>query len=129
MKDIGNIKGDSMYHFFDVELAKKYGVNCAILLRTFDSLIAKNRADNVNYYDGRYWTYISKISLAELLPYLSDKQIRYALDKLIREGIIITGNYNKSSYDRTLWYAFTDYGEILFLSSQKIEHFEENVCL
>lgn len=120
-----------MFHFFDVDLAKKYGVNCAILLRTFDSLIAKNRADNVNYYDGRYWTYISNRSLAELLPFFTEKQIRYAVDNLINEGIIMKGNYNKFSLDRTLWYAFTDYGESLFMSSQidmpKIEHFKENI--
>lgn len=122
-----------MYHFFDVDLAKKFGVNCAIILRTFDSLIAKNRTDNVNYFDGRYWTYISNRALAELLPYFTEKQIRTTLDKLIDEGLIITGNYNVSAYDRTLWYAFTDYGESLFINSQidmpKIEHFEEDVCL
>lgn len=122
-----------MYHFFDVDLAKEYGVNSAILIGTFDSLIAKNRADNVNYFDGRYWIYISKISLAELLPYFTEKQIRSALGRLINEGIIMTGNYNKSAYDRTLWYAFTDYGESLCIGNpidtSKIENFGENVCL
>lgn len=120
-----------MYHFFDVYLAKEYGVNCAIILRTLDSLIAKNRVDNVNYFDGRYWTYISKTSLAELLPYFTEKQIRSALDKLINEGLIMTGNYNKSAYDRTLWYAFTDYGENICIGNpidkSKIEYFGENV--
>jgi hypothetical protein len=32
------------------------------------------------------------------------------LDDLISKGIIIKGNYNELKYDRTLWYAFTDYG-------------------
>ena len=102
------------YHFFDVELAKEYGVNCAILLANFDYWIAKNRANNVNYYDGRYWTYNSKKAFAELFPYLGEKQIRSALDKLINEGLI-TGNYNASAYDRTLWYAFTEKGESICL--------------
>lgn len=103
------------YHFFDVELAKEYGVNCAILLANFDYWIAKNRANNVNYYDGRYWTYNSKKAFAELFPYLGEKQIRSALDKLINEGLIMTGNYNASAYDRTLWYAFTEKGESICL--------------
>lgn len=103
------------YHFFDVELAKEYGINCAILLANFDYWIAKNRANNVNYYDGRFWTYNSKKAFAELFPYLGEKQIRSALDKLINEGLIMTGNYNASAYDRTLWYAFTEKGESICL--------------
>ncbi len=28
--------------------------------------------------------------------------------KLRKDNVIITGNYNQNSYDRTLWYAFVD---------------------
>ena len=28
----------------------------------------------------------------------------------MKEGLLVTGNYNKSPYDRTLWYAITDKG-------------------
>lgn len=104
-----------MFHFFDVDLAKKYGVNCAILIANFDYWISKNKANNTNFYDGRYWTFNSKKAFSELFPYLSEKQIRTTLDKLIDEGLIITGNYNVSAYDRTLWYAFTEKGESICL--------------
>ena len=104
-----------MYHFFDVDLAKEYGVNCAILLANFEYWINKNKANETNFYDGRYWTFNSKKAFAELFPYLGEKQIRSALDKLINEGLIMTGNYNASAYDRTLWYAFTEKGESICL--------------
>ena len=41
---------------------------------------------------------------------MTPRQVDYALQKLIDEGIIITGNYNKVTYDRTLWYAITKKG-------------------
>ena len=48
-----------------------------------------------------------------MFPYLTGKQIRRALEELVKADIIITGNFNANSYDRTLWYAFKD--ESIFL--------------
>lgn len=99
-----------MQHSFDVRIAKEYGVNAAVLLNNMYFWIEKNKANNTNFYDGYYWTYNSKKAFAELFPYLNERQIDYALKKLIDGGIIITGNYNKLAYDRTLWYAITKKG-------------------
>lgn len=99
-----------MEHSFDVMLAQKYGVNAAVLLKHFEFWIAKNKANGKNYFDGNYWTYNSRKAFAELFPYMNARQIDYALKKLIDDGLIITGNYNKSTYDRTLWYAITKKG-------------------
>ena len=99
-----------MEHSFDVEIAKRYGIPCAVLLKNIYFWIEKNKANNKNYYDDNYWTYNSKKAFAELFPYLNERQIDYALKKLIDEGIVITGNYNKVAYDRTLWYAITKKG-------------------
>lgn len=98
-------------HYFDVEIAKMYGVNAAVILQNLAHWIQKNEANDNNFYDGNYWTYNSKKAFAELFPYLSKRQISNALAKLIDNGIIITGNYNKSAYDRTLWYALTEKGK------------------
>lgn len=99
-----------MQHSFDIRIAKDYGINAAVLLNNMYFWIEKNRANNTNYYDGYYWTFNSKKAFAELFPYLNERQIDYALKKLIDGGIIITGNYNKMAYDRTLWYAITKKG-------------------
>lgn len=99
-----------MQHHFNVEVATKYGVHSAILLDNLYYWIEKNRANGIHYHDGQYWTYNSKKALSELFPYLSEKQVRTALEILKNDGIIITGNYNEVKLDRTLWYAITKKG-------------------
>ena len=99
-----------MEHSFNIELAKEYGILEAILLKNIWFWIEKNRANEKNFYDGTYWTYNSTKAFNQLFPYASESSIKRALKSLQEKGIIKTGNYNKSSYDRTLWYAFTDLG-------------------
>ena len=99
-----------MEHSFDVDIAKRYGIHAAILLKNIYFWIEKNRANDTNFYDGYYWTFNSKKAFAELFPYMNARQVDYALQKLIDDKLIITGNYNKVAYDRTLWYAITKKG-------------------
>lgn len=102
-----------MQHSFDIDIATEYGVLEAILLNNMWFWIEKNKANDTNYYDGHYWTYNSTRAFAELFPYASSRKISNALKRLIEEGVLITGNYNKVAYDRTLWYAFTKKGECI----------------
>lgn len=104
----------NMEHHFNVEIAKEYGILEAIILNNLQHWIEKNRANGKNFHDGHYWTYNSAKAFSELFPYASQKQIRKALQNLIAEGIIQTGNYNKNPYDRTLWYSFTEKGDSIF---------------
>lgn len=94
-----------MSHSFDVEVAKNVGVNAAVLYQNIQFWCAKNKANETHFHDGYYWTYNSKKAFAELFPYMTERQIDYALNKLVDSGYIIKGNYNKSPYDKTLWYA------------------------
>ena len=103
-----------MIHNFDINIAEKYGINAAIILQNMYYWIEKNRANEKHFHDGYYWTYNSLKAFEELFPYMSTKQIRGALEKLEEEGIIVCGNYNNSTYDRTKWYAITDAGYELF---------------
>ena len=99
-----------MEHSFDVDIAKRFGIQPAIIFRNLFYWIEKNRANNKHFYDGHYWTYNSKKAFSELFPYMTERQIDYAIKKLIDAGLVITGNYNKVAYDRTLWYAITKKG-------------------
>jgi len=99
-----------MVHSFDSEIAEKYGFLEAILLNNIYYWTEKNRANGTNYFDGSYWTYNSTRAFNELFPYVSERQIKNALKHLREEEILLTGNYNKSSYDRTLWYALSKKG-------------------
>lgn len=105
-----------MNHSFDIEHAQRFGLNEAILIYNFQFWIEKNRANGRHLYEGRTWTYNSAKALAELLPYFTERQVRRALDSLIEQGVLVKGNFNPSTYDRTLWFAFAD--ECNFLSGQ-----------
>lgn len=107
-----------MTHSFDVEIAKVYGVNAAILLNHIVFWIQKNQANRRNFYDGTYWTYNSRSAFAEIFPYMSERQIKTALDKLIDGGIIRTGNYNRDAFDKSLWYALTENGKSIMQKCQ-----------
>lgn len=102
-----------MKHIFDVDIAKQYGVNAAVLLENIGYWIKQNEANETNFYDGTYWTFNSRRAYRELFPYMSERQINTAFEKLIADGLIITGNYNKLAYDRTLWYALTKKGKCI----------------
>lgn len=97
-----------MIHSFDTNIAKICGVREAVLLYNIDFWIAKNRANDKHFYDGMYWTYNSTKAFAELFDYLTQRVIENLLAKLIKDGYLVKGYYNSSSFDRTSWYALTD---------------------
>ena len=115
-----------MKHIFDVEIAQIYGVNAAVLLENIGYWIKQNEANETNYFDGKYWTFNSRRAYRELFPYMSERQIDTAFRKLIDDGLIVTGNYNKVAYDRTLWYALTQKGKCILHFDGMEEHKTEN---
>ena len=91
-------------HSFDPKIAEMVGIAPAVIYQNIVWWIAKNEANEQNKYDGYYWTYNSVKAFSTLFPYLTEKQIRTSLDKLVEVGAIVVGNYNKSAYDRTKWF-------------------------
>ena len=121
-----------MKHIFDVDIALRYGVNAAVLLENIGYWIKRNEANGTNFYDGAYWTFNSRRAYKLLFPYMSERQIDTAFKKLIDDGVLKTGNYNKLAYDRTLWYALTKKGECILHfdgmeSREMCNGFEQNV--
>jgi len=94
-------------HSFDPEIAKRVGLNAAVIYQNILWWAEKNAANGRHHYDGLWWTYNSVSAFSELFPYLTGKQIRTALDKLVQEGLLVTERFNKSAYDQTKWYAPT----------------------
>ena len=109
-----------MEHHFNVDIAVKYGMLEAIILNNLYFWIKKNEANDKNFHDGYYWTYNSAKAFHKLFPYASEHRIRNALKHLEEEGLLITGNYNQSAYDRTIWYALTE-NAISILQNYKME--------
>lgn len=116
--------GVDMYHSFDVDFAKEYGVLEAVLINNILYWLKKNEANRTHFYDGKYWTYNSARAFQELFPYATKRQIEYALKKLKDRGVIDVGNYNKDPRDRTAWYTFTD--EFVTCKLQNCDMQEQN---
>ncbi len=94
-------------HSFDPEVAAKVGLNAAVIYQNIVWWAEKNAANGKHFHDGLWWTYNSVSAFGELFPYLTGKQIRTALAKLEEDGLLVSGCFNKSAYDRTKWYAPT----------------------
>ncbi len=94
--------------YFNETIANQFGVNAAIILQNFAFWINRNKENGSNLKDGKHWTYITLKGLKEKFPFLSSDKIRYSISKLIDAGILTKGNFNKTKYDRTLWYSFND---------------------
>lgn len=103
-----------MKHMFDVDVAKAYGVNAAVLFQNIAYLCEYNRTNETNFHDGNYWMFNSRKAFSEQYVYLSDKQVRTALDRLVEGGLLAKGNYNKFQFDRTCWYALTEKGRSIY---------------
>lgn len=99
-----------MVHQFKTALAKLYGIEEAILINNFHYWIKENKANDRNFFDGRYWTFNTQKAYADWFSYLSEGRIKRTINNLVEKGILMKGNYNANQYDRTNWYAFTDEG-------------------
>lgn len=97
-----------MTYQFETDIAELYGVDEAIMIANLQFWIRKNEANGKHFHDGRYWTYNSIEAFTKLFPFWTARQVRRVLKSLEDKGVIITGNYNTSAYDRTTWYAFAD---------------------
>jgi len=107
-----------MQHNFDIQEAINYGLNEAIFLSNMKFWIAKNIANEKNYFpvcsekypdmqnEYRYWTYNTVQAYTKLFPYWTDKQVRNIIDSLLKQSIIIKGYYHENKCNRTSWYAF-----------------------
>lgn len=96
----------SQSHSYDVDNACLYGVECAILINHFIFWIEQNQTLGRNFHDGRTWMYQTQKEIAAIYPYWSEDTIFRNIKKLVDEGVLIKGNYNKTSFDKTIWYAF-----------------------
>lgn len=95
-------------HHFDTEVAKRVGIPAACVAYCIKFWCQHKAANGKDIHDGKAWVYNSAKAWSELIDYMSEKQIRTALEKLKDEGIIAVRNLNQKQYDQTLWYAYLE---------------------
>lgn len=112
-----------MIHNFNVGIARRYGVNAALVAQYVWDQICENEFHNKHHYDGRCWMRCSHMMFTAVMPYLSKHLVRRALERLMKQGVLVRGEFGADRFDRTSWYAFTQFGRLLMLESED-EHYE-----
>lgn len=121
-----------MNHIFNIEIAKILGLESAIILQNIQYWLSKNKANKKNFHEGKYWTYNSINAFSELFPYMTKYKISKTLNDLEDAGVLISGVFNKSAYDRTKWYTLNENNDIIRLyfaskaSGSKISELQGN---
>ena len=88
-------------------LAVKLGLNEALVLQQIHYWATMK----LNLKDGYYWVYNTYEDWANQFPFMSKSTIGRVLRNLEKNKVIVVGNYNKLSFDKTKWYRI-DYNEL-----------------
>jgi len=103
----------------DKVLARKIGLNEAIVVQQVHYWLKVNEKKNQHFIDGRYWTYNTLKEWHENnFDFWSLDTVKRAFTKLEKLGILLVGNFNQDRRDRTKWYTI-DYNKLKELISQK----------
>mgnify|MGYP000930745990 CR=1 FL=1 len=108
----------------DKQLASLIGLNEAMVLQQIHYWIEINKKVRNNYYEGKYWTYNTIQEWQKEFPFWSYDTVKRTLAKLRKQGMLITGNFNKLKIDRTIWYTI-DYDLLERLNNEYIEKQKE----
>ena len=87
------------------ELAQVVGLNEAIVLQEVYYWCKVNKRERRPTHDGYYWVYNSYREWhANHFPWWHYDTVRGIFSKLEKDGLLVSGNFNKSKMDRTKWY-------------------------
>ncbi|USS93976.1 conserved phage C-terminal domain-containing protein (plasmid) [Fructilactobacillus ixorae] len=97
------------------DLAKLIGLNEAIVLQQLHYWLKKSN----NTFNGRKWAFNTYDDWQKQFKWWSSRTVRRTFTSLIKQGLVITGNFNKKGYDKTKWYSI-DY--------EKLEQLVDSPC-
>lgn len=96
------------------QLAALIGLPEALILQQVHYWLFLNAQAGHNLRDGFYWTYNTYSEWAEQFPFYSRNTIIRTINRLERDGLLISASYNKRRGDRTKWYRI-DYDRLTHL--------------
>lgn len=103
---------------FNEQLWIDFDLEIAVFLENLVAWIrfnaTKDKPEQRNFHDGRYWSYNSYPEFAKLFSGWSSKTIRTIISRCIKHELILVGNFNKKKYDNTNWYTLSDKGLAYF---------------
>lgn len=94
---------------FDPGIAEYFNnTDVAIIFNHIMFWLRQNRSRGSNFIDGRTWMYETIDNIASYFGFYTERQVRFALNKLVDEGFLLRSNHNKNVFDKTSWYAVYD---------------------
>lgn len=102
------LKGENMSKYLIDEmplvlmptLAKNIGLNESIVVQQVHYWLTSSKHEHEN----RKWIFNTYEEWNKQFPFWSNKTLRRIFANLVNNGILITGNFNKLGFDRTIWY-------------------------
>ena len=107
---------------FNSGIAERFGITAALLLEHIWREVKENEFHGRYSYEGNTWMRCSKKAFTVHMPYLSRGMVKCGIGRLKKAGILVQGEHNESRFDRTAWYAFTEYGKKVMEESEDGEH-------
>lgn len=92
-------------HSFDVDTAKKLGVEKALILKEMQNIAEYKENNDIDMSEGYAWVYYSAKGLSQKFPYFNPKSISRWMLELERDGYIISEYKSSDKRDRVKWYA------------------------
>ena len=108
-------------------LAVAIGLNEALVLQQFHYWLQRSQHE----HDGRKWIYNTFEVWQQQFPFWSVRTIKTVIGNLEKTGLVLTGNYNAHSWDRTKWYSI-DYDKVRALelstpASSIVQHLHDGL--
>ena len=106
------------------ELAVQLGLYEAFVLQQVHYWLTKSKHE----IKGRRWVYNSYADWNEQLPFMSVTTVRRTILKLEKQGILISGCFNKHRMDKTKWYTinYETLDEMNLLTKEDVECLEQS---
>lgn len=92
---------------FSIKHANEHGLHEAIVLYLLEQAIKYNSNNIDNIFDGKVWVCPHSEAWSRKFNFLSQFQIKNALDNLESRNILIKTLHNRSKFDNRAWYTFT----------------------
>lgn len=96
---------------YNVKIAKICGLREAVIVDFIKDMLFCGAT--MKAVDDRTWVKCSQRTMTDYMPFLSEEMVRNSVRKLEAKGIIDIDILDDDKFDRTYWYALSDYGKKL----------------
>ena len=108
----------------NAELACEIGLNESIILLQFEFW----QSISEHIYEDKIWFYKSIQEIRETFRFWSVETIKRTVASIVKHNFVLTGNFNKSKFDKTTWYSL-NFQELAKLKSIRIDGISDRVNL